>query len=79
LWSIGTALADTYNVGFPFDPLRPSYELGKNQALSLQGIMRLAAEAVAVERDLAGRGLLPSSYDPDALTSLIAELEGGHG
>lgn len=79
LWSIGTTLADTYAVGFPFDPLRPSYEFGKDQKMSVQGILRLAAEAVAAERDIAARGLLPPTYDPAALTSLIAELQGGDG
>ena len=79
LWSIGTGLADTYCVGLPFDPLRPSYELGKNAAMAKQGILRLANEAVSVETDLSGRGLLPPGYDPDALSSLIAELQGGGG
>lgn len=79
LWSIGTTLSDTYGVGFPFDPLRPSYELGKDKAASIQGIIRLAVEGTVVERDLAGRGLLPATYDRDALSSLIAELQGGSG
>jgi hypothetical protein len=79
LWFIGTELADTYCVGFPFDPLRPSYEFGKTSAMAVQGILRLANEAVTVETDLGGRGLLPPGYEPDALSSLIAELEGGGG
>ena len=79
LWSIGTALADTYLVGFPFDPLRPSYELGKDASTTAQALLRLALEAMSVERDLAARGLLPPGYDPDALSSLIAELQGGDG
>ena len=79
LWSIGTELGDTYCVGFPFDPLRPSYELGKNSPMEVQGILRLAIEAIAVETELQARGLLPSGYDPDALNSLVAELQGSGG
>ena len=79
LWSIGTHLADGYGVGFPFDPLRPSYEFGKDPAMAVQGILRLANEAATVEGDLRGRGLLPPGYDPDALSSLVAELRGSAG
>jgi hypothetical protein len=75
LWSIGIHLADSYGIGFPFDPLRPSYELGKDPQLAVQAIIRLADEAVTVEIDLRSRGLLPPGYDPDALTSLLAELQ----
>lgn len=77
LWSIGVELADRYRVGFPFDPLAPSYQMGSDGRLAVDGLLRLAREAVMVEQRIAG--LLPNGYDVDALDSLIAQLEGDLG
>lgn len=75
LWSIGIELAHTHEVGFPFDPLAPSYQFGKDPATATAWLLRLALEALSVERTLHERGLLPVGYATDALPALIAALE----
>lgn len=75
LWSIGIELAHTHEVGFPFDPLAPSYEFGKDHAAATAWLLRLAREAASVEGGLHDRGLLPVDYATDALPVLIAALE----
>lgn len=79
LWSIGLELANTYGVGFPFDPLGPNYQFGGNDQLAIHGLLRLANEAATLEQQIAAAGLLPRDYDADALTSLIAQLEASGG
>ncbi len=75
LWSIGVELADTHEVGFPFDPLGPGYQYGKDPAAARHVLIRMAIEAHAVERELASAGLLPDDYAAGAIAEVLAELE----
>ena len=79
LFEIGLELGQRHHVGLPFDPLRPSYELGTDDRLALQGLIRLALEVAAVAAELAAAGLLPAAYDRHAVSALLAQLQSEAG
>jgi hypothetical protein len=79
LVAIGLELSERYHVGFPFDPLGPSYEFGADQSFALDSLIKLASEIDVVAGELAADDVLPATYDRTTVAALISPLRSPAG
>jgi hypothetical protein len=75
LWHLGRHLGEYYQVGLPFDPMGPSYTLGRSPTLSLHILKRLVREAADKAGELRKDKLLPDEYDPKLFEVTLAGIE----
>ena len=76
LWWLGLDLA-ARNAGMPFDPLGPTYAMGRDAQASIAIVRRYAREAERFARALAAQGNLPAGYDLRVFAPLLAGLGTG--
>lgn len=75
LWHLGVSLAEKHQTGIPFDPMGPSYCLGRSPWMSLHILRQLVREAESKARQLDKENLLPPAYDRKLFALTLGGIE----